>query len=249
MDAPHVYDIRAREIWRRLSAVTDPEMDEPITEMGFLDRLDVSPAGEVEIEFRLPSSWDSPGFAYLMAEGVRRAASEPIWVSRVRVALMNHGFAGRVNAAVEGERAPEAVFAELSGRDDLAELRQVQREKAFLRRQESVIRGLIAMGWSFERIAGLTLRGFDALDLSDQPEAALQKPRYRELLRAEDLACAPQDPAFVVWSGERLTAEGLGAICASCEGQARSAEAPERINIAPGRVAPRSIHISAVSRG
>ena len=249
MDAPHVYDIRAREIWRRLSAVTDPELDAPITEMGFLDRLDVSPAGEVEIEFRLPLSWESPGFAYLMAEGVRRAASEPSWVSRVRVALMNHGFAGRVNEAVEGERAPEAVFAELSGRDDLAELRQVQREKAFLRRQETVIRGLIAMGWSCERIAGLTLRGFDALDLSDQPEAALQKSRYRELLRAEDLACAPQDPAFVLWSGERLTAEDLGGICASCAGQARPAEPPDRIDIALGRGAPRPIHVGVVSRG
>ncbi|MDD2869977.1 iron-sulfur cluster assembly protein [Neomegalonema sp.] len=271
MNAPHVYDIRAREVWRRLAAVTDPELDEPITEMGFVERLEVSQAGEVEVDFRLPSYWCSPNFAFLMADGIHCAASEPSWVSRVRVELKDHCFADRVNDAVNGGRSFEAVFAELTEGADLSEIRQIFREKAFLRRQESVIRGLIAMGWSPARIAGLTFRGFDALDLGGQPEAAAQKPRYRELLRAEGLACAPEDPVFTTWSGEPLTAGGLGEHLmrlrtlrinmefngALCRGLAstrykevdRSGGEPELIDFILGRVSPRPSQESPVSRG
>lgn len=72
-----------------------------------------------------------------------------------------------------------------------------------------MILGLKAMGWSAAQISTLTLGQLDALNLGNQPEAAAQKPRYREILVGDGLACLPDDAAFVTWHGDAITAEGL----------------------------------------
>ena len=261
MGVPHIRGAQAREVWRRLGAVTDPELDEPITDMGFVERLDVR-RGEVEIAFRLPTYWCSPNFAFLMADGIRKAAQAPAWVSKVRVQLLDHCYAERVNTAVNEERSFDDVFAEMSDGADLSEVRETFREKAFLRRQEAVIQGLKAMGWSAGQITGLTLAGLDAVNLGNQPEAAAQKPRYREILVGDGLALMPDDPAFVTWRGDPLLAEELGdhmmrlrAIRinmefngAMCRGLAAarykevdlSRDEPELIDFILGRVPPRT---------
>jgi len=260
MGLPQIRGAQAREVWRRLDAVTDPELDEPITDMGFVERLEVR-QGEVEIAFRLPTYWCSPNFAFLMADGIRRAALAPGWATKVRVILLDHCYAERVNAAVNEDQSFDDVFAEMSDGADLSEVRDTFREKAFLRRQESVIRGLIAMGWTYAEITALTLAGLDAQNLGDQPEAAAQKPRYREILVGDGLALRPDDAAFVTWRGDPLTAESLGDHLmrlrsirinmefngAMCRGLAaarykevdRSGEEPELIDFILGRVPPR----------
>ncbi|WP_292653022.1 iron-sulfur cluster assembly protein [Nocardioides sp.] len=60
---------RAAEAYAALHAVVDPELDEPITDLGFVRSLTVSSTAPVEIEvhLRLPTSFCSPNFAYLMA--------------------------------------------------------------------------------------------------------------------------------------------------------------------------------------
>lgn len=260
MGVPQIKGAQARDVWRRLSAVTDPELDEPITDMGFVERIEVR-RGNVEIDFRLPTYWCSPNFAFLMADGIRRAAQMPAWVQGVRVRLLDHCFGDRVNAAVNGDVSFEATFSELTEGADLSQVRETFREKAFLRRQETVLLGLRAMGWSNEQITALTLAGFDALSLSDHPEAAVQKPRYREILIADGLACLPGDLAFVTWAGDPLAAETLsdhlmrlrslrinmefnGAMCrglaaARYKEADNSGEEPELIDFILGRVPPR----------
>ncbi|VDC32253.1 iron-sulfur cluster assembly protein [Pseudogemmobacter humi] len=269
MGLPQIRGAQAREVWRRLGAVTDPELDEPITDMGFVERLEVR-RGEVDISFRLPTYWCSPNFAFLMADGIRKAAMAPAWVSKVRVRLMDHCFADRVNAAVNSGEAFDAVFAEMSDGADLSEVRETFREKAFLRRQEAVILGLKAMGWTAAQITGLTLAGYDALNLDNQPEAAAQKPRYREILVEDGLALLPDDLAFVTWRADPLLPEGLGDHMmrlrsirinmefngAMCRGLAaarykevdRSGEEPELIDFLLGRVPPRDHGASPQSR-
>ena len=271
MAMPHIHGAQAREVWRRLGAVTDPELDESITDMGFVERLEVTRGGDVEIVFRLPTYWCSPNFAFLMADGIRRAAMAPSWVRGVRVQLMDHCYAERVNAAINDDLGFDAVFAEMSDGADLSELRDTFREKAFLRRQEAVLLGLKLLGWSPARITALTLGGLDALDLSTQPEAATQRPRYREILLGEVLALLPGDPAFVTWQGEPLTAEGFadhmmrlrairinmefnGAMCrglaaARYKEVVRDGEEPELIDFILGRVPPRDHGASPPSRG
>lgn len=269
MSVPQIHGARARELWRRLDAVTDPELDEPITAMGFVERLDVR-HGDVEIAFRLPTYWCSPNFAFLMADDIRKAAMAPHWVSNVRVQLMDHCYADRVNAAVNDGQSFDAVFAEMSDGGDLSELRETFREKAFLRRQEEVITGFQAMGWSPEQITELTLASFDAASLASQPTAAAQKSRYREILVGDGLAILPDDPAIVTWHGDpiatadlgehmrrlrsvRINMEFNGAMCRGLAA-ARYKEAdlsrgePELIDFILGRVPPRDRRIGPDGR-
>lgn len=199
----------ARDVWRRLSAVTDPELDEPITDMGFVERLDIVAGSEVEIDFRLPTYWCSPNFAFLMADGIRRATLDLPWVQRVTVRLQDHCFADQVNEGVNGARNFEAVFADLTDGSNLREVREKFREKAFQRRQEAVLLALKAVGMTPARITAMTLQDYDTLGLIRAPEAAAQKPRYREILIEEGLACLPEDPVFVTWQGDRIVAEAL----------------------------------------
>ncbi|TKD39865.1 MAG: iron-sulfur cluster assembly protein, partial [Mesorhizobium sp.] len=63
---------REKELWRRLGEVNDPELDEPITEMGFVEHVAVADDGGVQVDFRLPTYWCSPNFAFLMLDGVRK---------------------------------------------------------------------------------------------------------------------------------------------------------------------------------
>ena len=53
----------------------DPELDEPVTDMGFVEAVSVTgrAAGAVQVSFRLPTYWCSPNFAFLMADDIKRA--------------------------------------------------------------------------------------------------------------------------------------------------------------------------------
>ena len=61
------------DVWRSLRAVLDPELDEPITDLGFVRSIRIEdawgggPAATVRVHLRLPTSFCSPNFAYLMA--------------------------------------------------------------------------------------------------------------------------------------------------------------------------------------
>ena len=95
---------RLGEIWARLDEVPDPELDEPITAMGFVELVTLGEGDRVEVDFRLPTYWCSPNFAFLMAEGIHREVSALPWVSRVTVRLHDHMFAEQVNEGVNGGR-------------------------------------------------------------------------------------------------------------------------------------------------
>ncbi len=51
----------------------DPELDEPITDLGFVRSVEVDGDGDVEVHLRLPTSFCSPNFAYLMASDAKDA--------------------------------------------------------------------------------------------------------------------------------------------------------------------------------
>ena len=64
---------RIEEVMRAVARVYDPELDEPVTDMGFIERVEVADDGSVDLDFRLPTYWCSPNFAFLMLDGVREA--------------------------------------------------------------------------------------------------------------------------------------------------------------------------------
>lgn len=196
------------DVWACLEAVTDPELDEPITEMGFVERVDVIDAGRVEVEFRLPTYWCSPNFAFLMAIGIRWAVGSLPWVRQVEVRLRDHCFGDEVNAGVNSGRPFHEVFAQYCDGARLDEVAAKFRAKAFDRRQEAVLLGLRAGGLSDEAIVSMTLAEFDRFAFAGD-EAIRQKPRYRELLLSQALAVSPDDRAFSTWDGQPLTAGAL----------------------------------------
>jgi metal-sulfur cluster biosynthetic enzyme len=58
-------------VMRSLAEVYDPELDEPITRLGFVASCEVSSGGDVEVLLRLPTPQCAPNFAFLMAADAR----------------------------------------------------------------------------------------------------------------------------------------------------------------------------------
>ncbi|MEO1467534.1 MAG: iron-sulfur cluster assembly protein [Pseudomonadota bacterium] len=197
-----------REVWTRLDEVFDPELDEPITDLGFVEGVAVE--GEtVRVTFRLPTYWCSPNFAFLMAEGIHREVSALPWVRTVLVSLEDHLCADEMNAAVNAGQDFQAAFAGLADGGSLKEVRETFERKAHQRRQETVIRGLQAQGRTPGEIAAMTLGDLGTVSFAD-PEGALQLRRYLAILADRGTAARGDDPAFPDPDGRPLTAEGFG---------------------------------------
>jgi metal-sulfur cluster biosynthetic enzyme len=95
---------RSAEIWSALGAVTDPEIDESVTSLEFITSVRIESGNSVRIEFRLPTYWCAPNFAFLMASDMRDAVAELSWVEKVTVELLDHFSANLINRGVYGRR-------------------------------------------------------------------------------------------------------------------------------------------------
>ena len=76
-----------------LGDVIDPELDEPVTDLGFVRSLEVygGPArADVVVHLRLPTSFCAPNFAYLMASDAKDVLTALPWTDRVVVERDDH---------------------------------------------------------------------------------------------------------------------------------------------------------------
>ena len=64
--------IERDKIMGALSGVRDPELDEPVTDLGFVSHLEIE-GDAVSIRLRLPTYFCAPNFAYLMVADAREA--------------------------------------------------------------------------------------------------------------------------------------------------------------------------------
>jgi metal-sulfur cluster biosynthetic enzyme len=128
-----------------LSGVRDPELDEPITELGFVSDLEIE--GEaVSIRLRLPTYFCAPNFAYLMVADAREAILSVPGVRWANVVLDDHYASDEINGGVnEGQGIDGAFPGETEG-PDLGELRSIFQRKSFVSRQEKLCRALLADG-------------------------------------------------------------------------------------------------------
>ena len=99
------------EVWQRLRGVLDPELDESILELGFVERLQFED-GHLKVELWLPTKWCSPNFAYMMAEDIRLALLNVERVRHVSVFLKDHFAAKRIEAAVNAGKSFQDAFPE-----------------------------------------------------------------------------------------------------------------------------------------
>lgn len=212
-----VSDGREKELWRRLNEVNDPELDEPITEMGFVERAEVKSDGSVAVDFRLPTYWCSPNFAFLMLDGVRRALDRLSWSPAYAVKLHDHMFADEVNRGIEAGKTFGDIFTELAADTDLGAVRETFSMKAFKRRQEAVLRGLRQHGLTDREIVGMDLPAYDAARF-EPGEATKQKPRYRAAVLERFPGRQADGPVFVTWEGRHIPADALSAYLAELRG-------------------------------
>ena len=87
MAAARVKPDHAAQVQACLAAVMDPELDESVTELGFITEVELGGEGEVRIGFRLPTYWCAANFAFLMADDMRRAVQALPWTTSVQVQL------------------------------------------------------------------------------------------------------------------------------------------------------------------
>lgn len=125
-----------------LGNVVDPELDEPITHLGFVRSLDVSADGSVEVHLRLPTSFCAPNFAYLMASDAKDVLVALPWTGRVLVELDDHHDSDLINAGLAADAGYRGTFRH-EAESDLDELRDTFRRKAHTAAMERCLTALL----------------------------------------------------------------------------------------------------------
>jgi metal-sulfur cluster biosynthetic enzyme len=125
-----------------LGAVVDPELDEPITELGFVRSVVVTPSGNVKVHLRLPTSFCSPNFAYLMASDAKDVLGNLDWTRRVVVELDDHHDSAIINAGLAADAGYRGTFGH-EAQDSLDELRSTFQRKAHTAAIERCLTGLL----------------------------------------------------------------------------------------------------------
>jgi len=132
------------EVMSALDVVLDPELDEPITDLGFVQSVEVRDDA-LEVHLRLPTSFCSPSFAYLMvsdAKDVLTALPGYDAPGRVVVELDDHHDSERINAGLAADAGYRGTFGH-EAEDSLEELRAIFRRKAHTAAMERCLTALL----------------------------------------------------------------------------------------------------------
>jgi metal-sulfur cluster biosynthetic enzyme len=183
-------------VQRALDDVRDPELDEPVTSLGFVASSSVID-GVAEVHLRLPTYFCAPNFAFLMVADAFDAVRAVPGVAQAVIVLDDHFASDAINAGVAARAGFVGTFgAEASG--ELDTLRADFMRKAVLAGTDRVCRPLLAAG---DDLLELTLG-----DLPPSPDLDALRRRRADLgLPADDAA-----PLLIdVTTGARLTPGNL----------------------------------------
>ncbi len=176
MNQDNFQSIKVSEVWEALSSVCDPELDEPITELNFVEKVEVTTDYQVEISFRLPTSWCSPNFAWLMSTDIISEVGRLPWVVSVTPILRDHVYGDKINSGVTSGLEFSDVF-ETDSIGGIEDVRQKFALKAFQRRQETVLRGLMAENFSINDILDMNLKDLSNYEFQNT-DSERQRIRY-----------------------------------------------------------------------
>ena len=183
-----------------LETVRDPELDEPITSLGFVASCTVSADGDAEVRLRLPTYFCAPNFAYLMVADAYDAVSALPGVRLATVVLEDHFASDVINDGV----AAQAGFVRSFDGEAVAELDALRAgflRKAVMAGTDQVCRPLLAAGTDPAALLAMTLGEVP-------PSRALSRLRER---RAELGLPAGNDAPLLVdpATGAMISAEAL----------------------------------------
>jgi metal-sulfur cluster biosynthetic enzyme len=190
----------SQRVLEALAEVHDPELDEPITTLGFVSSCAVTPEGDVDVVLRLPTPQCAPNFAFLMAADARAAVRRLPESRRVSIRLQDHYTGDEINAAIGRGDGFGGAFPGETADDDLESLRDLFVRKALVGRQSRLCEALLRRGLTAEAIAGLRLG-----DLADGRDAR----RCVELRERLGIDHGPDAPAFVSPAGAPIDAGDL----------------------------------------
>lgn len=200
-------------VLKALSPVTDPELDEPITDLGFVKNVSVED-GIVSVDITTSTFWCSPNFVYMMLEDARDAISRVPGVRTVRVHLEGHHDAAKINEAINLRKSfSECYGPEAEG--DIAELNKKFREKALRSRLHGMSTTMAKYGVTRDELISLELddvklegnkvlvrSGGRTLEVAD-PRDAGRITKYLSFLEKLGL----RDGRLVIWDLEGTSPE------------------------------------------
>ncbi len=136
----------------RLDRVTDPELDESIVALDYIDDIAIE-GRQVRVTFTLPTAWCSPAFAWMMATDAREEVEALPGVSRTRIRLREHMHEAEITRGINDGLAFAEVFPDADG--GVAEVRATLDAKARLARQYEAVDALLEAGLEPEQVASL----------------------------------------------------------------------------------------------
>ncbi len=188
------------EVLAALETVRDPELDEPVTALGFVSSCVVSAAGDAQVRLRLPTFFCAPNFAFLMVADAYDAVSRVPGVHRTEVVLEDHFAGDAINRGVAARAGFEESFEGLAD-GELDELRTDFVRKAVLAGTDRVCRPMLADGRTTEDLAGLTL---------GEAPASADRERLRSRRAELGLPADDDSPLLVdATTGQRIGVEAL----------------------------------------
>jgi metal-sulfur cluster biosynthetic enzyme len=129
-----------------LAGVRDPELDEPVTVLGFVASAVVEDDGTARVHLRLPTYFCAPNFAYLMVADAYDAVAALDEVRRAEVVLDDHFASDAINEGVAARAGFVGSFGEGEAVDELDSLRADFLRKAVLAGTDVVCRPLASPG-------------------------------------------------------------------------------------------------------
>ena len=190
----------AAAVWSALGTVRDPELDDPLTDLGFVARCSVTEDGYAQVRLRLPTYFCAPNFAFLMVADAYDAVAAVPGVTATEVLLDDHFASDAINHGVAARAGFVASFAGEAA-NELDELRADFLRKAVLAGADRVCRALVRTGVDGGRLTELTLG-----DVPDGPDLRRLRARRAELgLPSDDGTALLIDPR----SGEPVDAADL----------------------------------------
>ncbi|WAP60086.1 metal-sulfur cluster assembly factor [Streptomyces sp. S465] len=174
---------------KALDTVFDPELDEPITDLGFVRSIDVDADRRLTVRLRLPTSFCSPNFAYLMASDAKDALAALPGVEAVTVLLDDHHDSDLINRGLAADADYRGTFG-AEAEESLDELRLIFRRKAHTAAMERVLTSLLRQD------PALTEEKLHEVVLGDLPDMATTHALLRRRA-ALGLGVAPSDLVLV----------------------------------------------------
>ena len=199
-------------VWSALGTVLDPELDEPITDLDFVEECTVTPDRDadacgvhVTVGLRLPTFFCAPNFSFLMVADAYDAVTAIPGVSSAKVTLADHHASDEINGGVAAHAGfVKSVEGSLNGEAaaELDELRHTFLSKAAMAGQDRVAQPLVDAGAGPDELAGTTL---GELAGTDADTAELKRMRTRRA--AIGLPAGDDAPLLLHPDGSRVTTE------------------------------------------